>query len=95
MQVLAIALVAASSVAQVFAADVGGMCGGIAAIQCDQWLMCKMSSNKPDASGVCQWIPTGKEGAKCGGIAGIKCNTGLKCKVPTTIPDAYGTCVKK
>ncbi|ETV98293.1 hypothetical protein H310_09005 [Aphanomyces invadans] len=76
MQVLAIALVAASSVAQISAADVGGI-------------------NKPDASGVCQWIPTGKEGAKCGGIAGIKCNTGLKCKVPTTIPDAYGTCVKK
>jgi hypothetical protein len=74
----------------------GGMCGGLAGIQCGDGLTCQTPSY-PDADGTCVKVQTpqpGEEGGACGGLAGIQCNDGLVCHLPSECCDWTGVCVQ-
>ncbi|MBS3062946.1 MAG: hypothetical protein J4203_03665 [Candidatus Diapherotrites archaeon] len=75
----------------------GGMCGGIAGIECEEDFVCQYGGNNPDAAGTCvkaeEERPPAEEGEFCGGIAGIPCEAGFECQLQGDYPDAGGTCV--
>ena len=73
----------------------GKMCGGIVGIMCADGLDCKMTSNHPDASGICRKrVVSSGSGQMCGGIMGLLCAEGFHCKFSgARHPDQSGTCV--
>jgi len=82
------------------AGEEGGMCGGIAGIQCKSGLACKLAATTPhpDASGTCQKDSSvSGEGGPCGDDVAIRktCAPGLTCVFPTSGPISEhraGTC---
>jgi hypothetical protein len=75
----------------------GTFCGGFAGITCSAGLECHLSSNHPDASGVCQKVSG--EGEICGEDVAIQrtCAKGLSCVFSAGGPISEhqpGTCVK-
>ena len=59
---------------------VGEFCGGIAAFQCGEGLVCVLDGSYPDAGGACRpESDFAAEGDMCGGSAGIQCLPGLQC----------------
>ena len=74
--------------------ELGGFCGGIGFIQCNDGLACELHGDYPDAGGTCVAAPEpGELGGFCGGIEFIQCSDGLVCELHGDYPDAGGTCV--
>jgi hypothetical protein len=75
----------------------GGMCGGLAGIQCADGLECQ-TPNYPDADGTCVKVEApkpGELGGTCGGFAGIPCKDGLVCQFSALCCDVPGVCVQQ